>query len=253
MTAVTRVAFVSDIHGNLPALEAVLEELARREPFDRVVGGGDYATGGLFPKECIDRVRDRDWDFVRGNADEWLVEIATEGEIPAEGWVPEVAPDEKSKEVMRWNVEYLDPDSVSFLAGLPIEWSVSGPSGQKLVFVHATPDSTHTHLGYPPDASEDIFLPMFEQTGADVLLHGHIHHAYVRTIGELTLGCVGSVGLPFDRDARACFAIATDDGTGWRVEHIRVPYDREAYLTGVMESTMPNADEYAAKVRSAER
>lgn len=251
MTAVARVAFVSDIHGNLSALEAVLEELGQREPFDRVVGGGDYATGGLYPKECIDRVRNLGWEFVRGNADEWLVEIATEGEIPAQGWTPEVAPGEKDREAMRWSVERLDPDSVSFLAGLPIEWSMSGPGGGKLVFVHATPASTH--LGYPPDAAEDIFLPMFEQTGADVLLHGHIHHAYVRAIGDLTLGCVGSVGLPFDRDARACFAIATDDGTGWRVEHIRVPYDREAYLAGVMESTMPAAEEHAAKIRSAER
>lgn len=251
MTAVARVAFVSDIHGNLPALEAVLEELERREPFDRVVGGGDYATGGLFPNECIDRVQDRGWDFVRGNADEWLVEIATEGEIPAQGWVPEVAPDENTREVMRWNVEHLDSGSVSFLADLPIQWSMSGPSGLKLVFVHATPESTH--LGYPPDASEDIFLPMFEQTGADVLLHGHIHYAYLRDIGDRKLGCVGSVGLPFDRDARACFAIATDDGTGWHVEHVRVSYDREAYLTGVMESTMPHVDGYAAKIRSAER
>lgn len=251
MTAVARVAFVSDIHGNLPALEAVLEQLARREPFDRVVGGGDYATGGLYPNECIDRVRAAGWDFVRGNADEWLVEIATDGEIPAQGWVSEVAPDEQAKDVMRWNIEHLALDSVSFLAGLPIDWSMSGPSGRNLVFVHATP--TSTHLGYPPDASEDIFLPMFEQTGADVLLHGHIHHAYLRTIGDLTLGCVGSVGLPFDRDPRACFAIATDDGTGWRVEHIRVPYDREAYLTSVMESTMPHVDGYAAKIRTAER
>ncbi len=251
MTAVTRVAFVSDIHGNLPALQVVLDELERQAPFDRVVGGGDYASGGLFPHECLHRVRDAGWDFVRGNADEWLVEIATEGKIPAQGWVPAVVPDEKTLEVLRWNAERIDPDTVSFLAGLPIEWSMRGPSGEKLVFVHATPSSTH--LGYAPDAPEEIFLPMFDQTGADVLLHGHIHHAYLRRIGDRTLGCVGSVGLPFDRDARACFLIATDGGDGWQLEHRRIAYDREAYLAAVMESSMPQKDHYVARIRTAER
>lgn len=251
MTAVTRIAFVSDIHGNLPALEAVLEELERHGPFDKIVGGGDYAAGGIYPQECLARVRAAGWDFVRGNADEWLVEIATEGETPAQGWTPEVAPDEKTREIMGWTVAHLDPDSVSFMAGLPIDWSITGPSGRKLVFVHATP--TSTHFGYAPDAPAEIFQPMFAETGADVLLHGHIHYAYLRAIGAGTLGCVGSVGLPFDRDARACFLIATDDGAGWRLDHIRVPYDREAYLTSVMESTLPYADEYAEKVRTAER
>lgn len=251
MTAVTRLAFVSDVHGNLPALEAVLEELERLEPFDRVIGGGDYTTGGAFPQECVSRIRPLGWDFVRGNADEWTVDIATERLIPAVGYPPEMALGDDERATLAWGVERLDEDSIKFLGSLPLVWSMTGPSGQKIVFVHATPNSAH--LGYAPDADESIFIPMFEQTSADVLLHGHIHHAYLREISVGKLGCIGSVGLPFDRDPRPCFLIATDDGTGWTLEHRRVTYDNEAYATALDASGMPDGTERARLVRTAER
>jgi predicted phosphodiesterase len=251
MTATARIAFVSDIHGNLPALEAVLEELERHEPFDRVVGGGDYAAGGAFPRQCLERLPVTGWDFVRGNADEWVVEIATNNRVPARGYVAEVVPNAQTRESMAWTADQLTDDQVEMLAGLPIDWSITGPSGKKLVFVHATPSSTH--IGFPPDAPLDVVLPMFAETGADVLLHGHIHHAYIREVDGGTIGCVGSVGMPFDRDPRPCILIATDDGTGWRVAHHRVTYDIEAYITYLLESTMPHAEEYARRVRTAEK
>lgn len=251
MTAVTRIAIVSDVHGNLPALEAVLEELARQEPFDRVVGGGDYIAGGAFPKECLDRMRAQGWDFVRGNADEWVVEIATDGRVPAVGYVPESAPNQALRETLAWGADKLTGEDIEFLAGLEIMWSISGPSGQTLVFVHATPESTH--LGYAPDADEAIFVPMFQQSGADVLLHGHIHYAYARQISVGLLGCVGSVGLPFDRDPRPCFLIATDDGTGWSLAHHRVTYDNEAYAIALQECGIPHSEETQRRVRTAEQ
>src|SRR5690554_4699941 len=142
MTAATRIAFVSDVHGNLPALEAVLTELERHEPFDRVVGGGDYVAGGVFPQECLDRRRALEWDFVRGNADEWIVDTATAGRIPARGAGSEIRPGEAERETMTWCVERLTEESIDFLADLPIDWTIDGPSGQKLVYVHATPTST---------------------------------------------------------------------------------------------------------------
>lgn len=251
MTAVTRIAFVSDVHGNLPALEAVLEELERQEPFDRVVGGGDYVAGGVFPAECLARQRTAGWDFVRGNSDEWVVEIATGGRIPAQGAGSELKPDEAQRETMQWCAERLDNESIDFLSTLPIEWSMTGPSGQKLVFVHATPTSTHP--GFPPDVEEEVLLPMFAETGADVLLHGHIHFAYLRDLGDRRIGCVGSVGQPFDRDPRPCFLIATDDGAGWRLQHHRVTYDNESYIVDLEQTTMPHAELNVSRIRSGER
>jgi predicted phosphodiesterase len=250
MTVVSRIAIVSDIHGNLPALEAVLEELETLEPFDRVVGGGDYAAGGAYPKECLDRIRPLGWDFVRGNADEWIVEIATDGQIPAQGYAPGAVPDAALRETLAWVAARLDEDDIDFLARLEMVWSMTGPSGQNLVFVHATP--TSTHIAFPPDAENSIVLPMFDETDADVFLHGHIHHAYLRQTDKGIVGCVGSVGLPFDRDPRPCFLIATDDGTGWQLEHRRVPYDNESYAVSVSECGMPHAEATARRVRTAE-
>lgn len=250
MTAVSRIAIVSDVHGNLPALEAVLEELARQEPFDRVVGGGDYAAGGAFPKESLDRMRAQGWDFVRGNADEWILEIATDGRVPAVGYAPEAAPNEALRETLAWGADRLTGEDIEFLAGLEIMWSLSGPSGQTLVYVHSTPESTHPVFG--PDADEAIVVPMFRQSGADVLLHGHIHYAYTRETSAGLIGCVGSVGLPFDRDPRPCFLIATDDGTGWSVAHHRVVYDNEAYAVALQECGMPHVEAAVRRVRTAE-
>lgn len=250
MTAVTRIAIVSDVHGNLPALEAVLEELERHEPFDRVVGGGDYIAGGAYPKESLDRMRRQGWDFVRGNADEWIVDIATNGEVPARNYPAGSEPDGNLRETLAWGADKLVQEDIDFLAGLGIDWSINGPSGQKLVYVHSTPSSTHPVYG--PDTDEAQVVPMFEETGANVLLHGHIHFAYLREISAGRLGCVGSVGLPFDRDPRPCFLIATDDGTGWVLEHHRVTYDNEAYAIAVQSSGIPHSDATVRRIRTAE-
>jgi len=248
MTAVTRIAIVSDVHGNLPALEAVLEELERQEPFDRVVGGGDYTSGGVFPQEALDRQRRLGWDFVRGNADEEIVEVATRGRVPAQGRVGN-PPSGEMLESLRWVAERLDEESIEFLAGLPISWSIEGPSGKRLVYVHSTPSSTHPVIS--PEASEDEVNALLDEAQADVLLHGHIHYAYVRPLGERVIASVGSVGYPFDRDPRPCFLIATDDGTGWTLSHQRVSYDNEAYIGDLNRSAMPTAGERARLVREA--
>ena len=250
MTAVTRVAFVSDVHGNLPALEAVLEELAREQPFDRVVGGGDYVAGGVYPKESLDRMRRQSWDFVRGNADEWVVHIATNGEAPARNYPPGSEPSGALRESLAWGADKLAQEDIDFLAGLDIDWSLFGASGQKLVYVHSTPESTHPVYG--PDTEESSIVPMFYETGADVLLHGHIHVAYLRDTSAGRIGCVGSVGLPFDRDPRPCFLIATDDGTGWVLEHRRVTYDNEAYAIAVQGSGIPHSDAAMRRIRTAQ-
>lgn len=241
-----RIAFVSDVHGNLHALEAVLMDLQVAGPFDRIVGGGDYTVGGAFPKESLNRVRNLGWDYVRGNADEETVEQATGGRIPVHNRPAGMELDAQTIETVNWGVARLSPDDIAFLSGLEIQWTIEGPSGQRLVYVHATPDSTWP--GYPPDVDESVFLPMFEQTGADVLLHGHIHHAYLRDVSAGRLGCVGSVGLPFDGDPRPCYLVAEDSGSGWTLEHRRVSYNNQRYADALLASGTPYPDAPARRV-----
>lgn len=247
MAGTARLAIISDVHGNLPALDAVLAEVDRRGPFDALVGGGDYAFGGAFPDESLARVVERGMQCVRGNTDEWIVEAATGGRQPASGYEPEQAHNELLRAVDAWAAARMSAEHLDLLAGLPLVWRTDGPSGQTLAFVHATPWSSHPVV--LPDAPEETARRMLAEAGADMLLYGHIHHAYVRPVDGRTLACVGSVGMPFDGDWRPCFAIAEDDGSGWRVEHVRVEYDREAYLADLLASGAPNAEGFVQTIR----
>ena len=243
-----RLAFASDMHGNLAAFEAVLAEIERRGPFDTVIGGGDFAFNGLYPAECVRRIRPLGWTCVRGNTDEWVVQAATEGRIPVQNCPPEQAHGPELIERDKWAAARLMPDLVAYLAEMPLAWSILGPSGQSLKFVHATPWSAHPAVR--ADASEHEKREMLDRGEVDVLLYGHIHHAYIQTIDGRTLACIGAVGLPFDGDPRPCFAIATDEGDGWSIEHVRVNYDNEAYARELEASDMPGVAGVAGIVRT---
>ncbi len=249
MSDIQRIAFVSDVHGNLPALEAVLGELERRGPFDAIIGGGDYAFNGLYPAECVGKMQSLGWPCVRGNTDEWIVQAATDGKIPVQNCPPEMEHGPELAARDQWAVARLDGRMIDFLAGMPLDWDAEGPSGQSLKFVHATPWSAHPAVRANDD--DEAKREMLDKGGADVLLYGHIHHAYLQEIDGRIIACIGATGVPFDGDPRPCFAIATDDGSGWSIEHVRVAYDNEAYARDLEASDMPGAAGAARAVRTA--
>jgi predicted phosphodiesterase len=245
---VTRVAIVADIHGNLPALEAVVREIEGRGPFDRVLCGGDIPSNGLFPAECLQQVIDRGWECVRGNTDEWLVAAATDGAIAVHECPPEMMHGSELQDCDRWSAARLDPEQVDFLANLPLSLTIWGPSGQNLMLVHATPWSAHPVV--TAEASVDTKRRLLDRAGADALVYGHIHQAYQERIDGKLLACAGSVGMPFDGDPRACFVIASDDGDGWGVEFIRVAYDNAAYARDLDRSDVPRRATIAPVIRA---
>jgi predicted phosphodiesterase len=249
MSQPMRVAFVSDIHGNASAFQVVLDALDRDGPFDAIVGGGDYAFGGAYPERAVTMARERGWPAVRGNTDEWVIESASAGRVPARGYAPEQAHTGYMLQVDDWIARALGPESLRFLADLPLDWRTTGPSGKRLVFVHATPWSTHPVV--QPDADESTLVRMLDEGEADTLVYGHIHKAYVRQIGERTVACCGAVGVPLDGDERPCFLVATDEGSGWSLEHRRVSYDRDRYLADLARSGLPNAAAFIEMIRGA--
>lgn len=247
-----RIAFVSDMHGNLPAFDAVIERLRELGGFDEIVAGGDYAFNGAYPAECVSRLRKLGWPAVRGNTDEWIVQMATDGRVPVQDCPNEAAHDEAMQARDRWAVERLSQEDVDFLTdGLVFDWSATGPSGQTITFVHATPWSTHVSIG--PDADDETAQELLDRGATDVLLYGHIHYAYLRQMGDRQLGCIGAVGVPFDNDPRPCFAVAEDTGGGWTVTHERVEYDQERYAQDLQASGMPGAEGVAGIVRTGIR
>jgi predicted phosphodiesterase len=234
-----RLAFASDMHGNLPAFEAVLAELDRSGPFDGIFGGGDSVINGLYPAECVQLLIDRNWECVLGNADEWSAAVGT-GSVDG----VELTPDESEQrdallERGRWTAARLNETHLAFLGALPLSRVFTGPSGKTLMLAHATPWSAH--VAVRQGAEEGPKREMLDRAGTDALIYGHIHYGYQQQIDGRTLCCMGAVGLPYDGDPRASFAIATDEGDGWSFEHVRVPYDNEAYAFEVENSDMPNA------------
>lgn len=223
-----RVAVISDIHGNLPALEAVLADVDQVRP-DVVVLGGDLALGGPHPVEVVDRLRELGWPSVLGNTDEAL----DEKRIPEQARTGFVgAPAARTREM-------LGPERVAWLTDLPLVWH-----GEGIALVHATPNDRWAIVPYdsPDQRLRDVFAPL----GKANAVYGHIHHAYTRDLGNLTIVNSGSVSLALDGDVRACYAVIEDG----RVEHRRVAYDVERVAADFQAIGYPNAATYAAWLRT---
>src|ERR1051326_3701717 len=199
-----RLAIISDIHGNLVALEAVLADLEQVKP-DAVVLGGDLALGGPRPAEVVDRLRALGWPSVLGNTDEAL----DESRIPEHargGFVGKPAARTR---------EMVGPDRAAWLTGLPLEWR-----GEGVALVHATPRDCWGIVAH--DAADQELRDVYGPLGTARALYGHIHHAYTRDLGGLVVANSGSVSLSLDGDVRASYLVIEDG----RIEHRRVPYDR---------------------------
>jgi predicted phosphodiesterase len=200
-------AILYDIHGNRPALEAVLAD-ARGRGATRFLLGGDYSAFGAWPVECVEILRGlpEDTTWIRGNWEHWQTDP---------GAAPEVPVIATANAAVR---EALGPGAVQELGALP-ESVVLGDT----LFVHASPQSDVVAFG--PEASEDDARMLLEVPQARVVF-GHTHLQFRRSAeGGTELVNPGSVGLPWDGDRRAAYA--TWDDTADVVELHRVENDVE--------------------------
>ncbi|MCI0698042.1 metallophosphoesterase family protein [candidate division KSB1 bacterium] len=182
-----RVAAIYDIHGNLPALEAVLQDIRQTE-VDHVVVGGDVVPGPM-PRETLACLLDLDIpvQFIQGNGErEGLAQMAgTEtGAVP-----------EQFRGIVRWAAQQLHPEHERLLASWPKTLWVEIRGLGEVLFCHATPRSdTEVFTRLTP---EDRLLPIFEGVNVPVVICGHTHMQFDRTIGRIRVVNAGSVGMPF--------------------------------------------------------
>ena len=205
-------ALLFDIHGNLPALEAVLDD-ARAAGAKRYLLGGDYAVFGGWPAESVTRLRDlQDATWIRGNVDRWAASSAPDGE-PARSGV-------ESCRAM------LDAATIAELGALP----ESADLGHGTRAWHASPKTDLASFWPEPGADE---LELLEGVTDRRLVFGHFHVSFDR-IGahEIELVAPGAVGMPLDGDHRAAWALIDDDG---RIERRRVAYDHATSAARVRE------------------
>jgi len=230
-----RVAVLSDVHGNAAALEAVLADIRARGPFDRILNGGDLAFGGPRPREAVERLMASGYPAVIGNTDE-MVAASSDG---------------AAGELAAWARTRLAPEQVDWLRSLPRSQRVAPAGGPPLVLVHATPWSTTDLI--ETESPEAMVARAFDQAGGRALVYGHIHIAYVREAAGGLIVNAGSVGMPFDGDPRAAWAVLTLAGGAWRAEIVRTEYDREAVARDLLTSGHPDAETFARRIRTGRR
>jgi putative phosphoesterase len=203
-----------DVHGNLQALEAVLDD-ARRQGVDRWILGGDYALFGPEPEETVARLRTlQPAIWIRGNVDRWTAEPDS---LPDDAFpLPAIA-------ACR---EALGGTLVDELGALPEQ-----ALHEDTRYVHASPVSDTRSFLPQPDADEPELLDGVKEPR---LVFGHTHLPFRRisTTGGIELVNPGSVGIPLDGDQRAAYALVHPDR---RIEHRRVPYDHAASAARVRE------------------
>jgi predicted phosphodiesterase len=201
---------VYDVHGNLPALEAVLAD-AGRAGVERFVLGGDYTLFGPWPEETVTRLRELEADWIRGNGERWTA-------------TPTEAPDEVLGAIERCR-ELLGEELVRQLAALPETFAAEGA-----LYCHGSPGSdVRSFLPEPAEDEAELLLGV----EARRLVFGHTHVGFQRTAGGgIELLNPGSVGMPFDGNPRAAYALVGADG---QVELRRIEYDHRASAAAVRE------------------
>jgi predicted phosphodiesterase len=201
-------ALLYDMHGNLPALEAVLADAGDVEGF---VLGGDYATAGAWPRETVERLKElEDATWIRGNADRWLVDRSDAPEPIAS--------------IAERCAEALGEELVAELFGLQESAVIDNT-----LYCHASPGSDMETF-FPEPGERDAELLMGVE--ASRVVCGHIHVSFDRFgPGGIELVNPGSVGMPWDGDHRAAYAVIDGD----RVQRRRVEYDWQASVAAVRE------------------
>lgn len=224
-----RVAAIYDIHGNLPALEAVLEDV-RRAGVELVVVGGDVLPGPM-PRETLDCLFDLDLpiQFIRGNGDRIALEERAGAEV--------VGLPASVRATVRWVAEQLSPADVHRISAWPESFAVDVRGVGHVLFCHATPrNDTEIFTRLTP---EDRLLAIFEPTGASVVVCGHTHMQFDRMIGRTRVVNAGSVGMPYGDPAAYWLLL------GPSVQLRRTSYDLERAAERLRAASYPQASEFA--------
>jgi putative phosphoesterase len=226
-----RIGILSDIHGNLPALEAVLTDLETRT-LDAVYCLGDLVGYGAFPNEVVQRIRTEAFPTIMGNYDDGVGfdrdECGCAYREPRERLLGERS--------LAWTREQTTAENKAFLRTLVPQIRLD-VAGRRLLLVHGSPRKMNEYL------FEDRPLSSFERlaatSDADLIVFGHTHRPYAKHVDNVWFVNAGSIGKPKDGDWRACYAILTPDAAA-PAEFIRVPYDVARAASAVRASELPH-------------
>lgn len=255
-----RIAILSDIHANLPALEAALADVEAQDP-DLVLCLGDLVGYAPWPNEVVAEIRRRRIPTIAGNYDEGVG--VSSDDCGCAYRTPEER--ELGKQSIAFTNQVVTPETRAYLRSLPRHLAFDlGDDRERyrLLLVHGSPRKINEYLF--EDRPDKSFLRLLEDAGADALVFGHTHKPFwkrleVATEGTLRYGHAvnaGSVGKPKDGDPRGCWVLlevadrpSPADADSLRVSFRRVAYDVERAAAAIEESALPR--EFAQALRSA--
>lgn len=229
-----RIAALYDIHANLPALEAVLDEI-RRQWVDHVVVGGDILPGPM-PRESLAALSELDCPvhFIRGNGDREVLAQLQGIETP---WFKTAR--EEWREPVRWTAQQLSAKEGERIASWPLTVKREIDGLGSVLFCHATPrDDNECFTRLTPDAA---LLPVMIAAGADVVVCGHTHMQFDRMIGDIRVVNAGSVGMPFGEPGADWLLL------GREVELRHTNYDLEEAAARLRATGYPQSAEFAER------
>ncbi|MBP1949030.1 metallophosphoesterase family protein [Virgibacillus litoralis] len=224
-----RLAFISDIHGNAIALDAVLNDIQGKN-IDKIYVLGDLCYRGPEPKRSLELVRSLNTEVIKGNADEWVVRGVQNGEVPEQAF--EIMNKERD-----WTYSKLNSDSIDYLSQLPTELNLEY-NNLKIHAFHATPLSLFDVV-QPHDQDKAVEEKLMQRV-ANLYIYGHIHKAYIRYINGKCIVNTGSVGLPFDGLNMASYVVVNVEEDSYQVSIVRVKYNEHDVIGQFRESDYPN-------------
>lgn len=237
-----RIAVISDVHGNMPALEAVLQDIESRD-IRRIFCLGDLVGKGPHSDLVVDIIQEKCEVAVLGNWDDGMTEPS-------------------DRQGIIWHQERLGKARLQYLASLPFSHECY-MSGRRIRLFHASPQSVHRRI-HPGSSIEDR-LSMFENTdltgefengeAPDVVGYGDIHNAYIQNFKGKTLFNVGSVGNPLEI-TQASYAVLegryhAKELSPFSIQLVRVPYDIELAIKQAKDEGMPSLEPYIFELRTA--
>jgi putative phosphoesterase len=226
-----RVAAIYDIHGNLPALEVVLQEI-RQQNVDYIVVGGDVLPGPM-PRETLERLRELDAPahFIYGNGEVAVLQQMA-GKEPT-------AVREAYRPIIRWTAQQLPPEHQQWLSTWPKTVTLEIVGLGSVLFCHATPlNENDIFTRWTP---EGRLLPLFEGLAAAVVVCGHTHMQFDRKVGHARIVNAGSVGMPFGEPGADWLLLGPD------MQFRHTPYDLANAAERIRNTNYPQAGDFAAR------
>ena len=232
-----KIAVISDIHANFPALEAVMKDI-RRENCEKVFCLGDLAMAGPQPHMVIDFVRKQsDWTVIQGNTDKLIAEYSQKTYEDVKQMYPMMA------NALADDARILEEDKKQYLKSLPPQLELE-IEGVKVLLVHGSPRKNNENIF--PNMPLNEVEEMIKHTDADLIFCGHTHQPCgYQTSSKQTVVNVGSVGRPMTEVPDACYVVADFNNGGFSINHKFVDYDRKLAAEIVRARGYEGADKIA--------